>query len=240
MPADGDDPFRTASHGHSPTLARLASRHPAAEAIHAASRRTDIDDLVGVALGDAPPVGCVMILGYVGTLAVALAWSLGWLPLTAVAIGAGTIVGGHLLQAVGRARWRRRTQAALAWTDAQPFPIAGVRGFFAATVPMIDVTFATPPALDAFAAGIRGHTGGARVVVIDDATYRIELPVRGSDDGDGAPPPADAAWLERFVAEVLVPLHEELGVAAVQLGGRVRAPDEAPDDPPRLNPPGPS
>ena len=55
-----------------------------------------------------------MILGYVGTLAVALAWSLGWLPLAAVAIGGGTIVAGHLLQAVGRARWRRRTQAALA------------------------------------------------------------------------------------------------------------------------------
>ena len=103
---DGDDPFRTASHGHSPTLARLANRHPAAEAIHAVERRTDTDDLVGVALGDAPPVGCVMILGYVGTLAVALAWSLGWLPLAAVAIGGGTIVAGHLLQAVGHERRR--------------------------------------------------------------------------------------------------------------------------------------
>lgn len=232
MPADGDDPFRTASHGHSPTLARLASRHPAAEAIHAVERRTDIDDLVGVALGDAPPIGCVMILGYVGTLAVALAWSLGWLPLAAVAIGAGTIVGGHLLQAVGRARWRRRTQAALAWTATQPFPIAGVRGFFAATVPMIDVSFATPPTVDAFAAGIRGHTGGARVVVIDDATYRIELPVRGGDADDGAATTADAAWLKRFVAEVLVPLHEELGVTEVQLGGSVRADEPPPGLPP--------
>ncbi len=221
MPGDGDDPFRTASHGHSPTLARLARRHPAAEAIHAASRRTDTDDLVGVALGDAPPVGCVMMLGYVGTLAVALAWSLGWLPLVAAAIGGATIVAGHLLLAVGRARWRRRTQAALAWTTTQPFPIAGVRGFFAATVPMVDVTFATPPDLDAFAAGIRGHTGGARVLAIDDATYRIELPVRGRE----ADPPADAAWLARFVGEVLVPLHEELGIAEVQLGGLVREPD---------------
>ena len=44
---DGDDPFRTASHGHSPTLARLANRHPAAEAIHAVERRTDTDDLSG-------------------------------------------------------------------------------------------------------------------------------------------------------------------------------------------------
>ncbi len=236
---DGDDPFRTASHGHSPTLAWLANRHPAAEAIHAVERRTDTDDLVGVALGDAPPVGCVMILGYVGTLAVALAWSLGWLPLAAVAIGGGTIVAGHLLQAVGRARWRRRTQAALAWTSAQPFPIAGVRGFFAATVPMIDVTFATPPTVDALAAGIRGHTGGARVLAIDDATYRIELPVRGSGD-DEATTTADAAWLKRFVGEVLVPLHEELGIAAVQLGGSVRAPDELPAGDPPLSRSGPS
>jgi hypothetical protein len=110
----------------------------------------------------------------------------------AVAIGGGTIVAGHLLLAVGRARWRRRTQAALAWTTALPFPLAGVRGFFAATVPMIDVTFATPPDLDDFAAGIRGHTGGARVLAIDAATRTASsCPVRGREA-----PPADAAWLQ--------------------------------------------
>jgi hypothetical protein len=233
VPPDGDAPFRTATHAHSATLARLAARHPAAEAIHAVERRTDTDELVGIALGDPAPIGCLMMVGYVGTLAVALAWSLGWLPLVAVAIGGGTIVAGGLALAIGRRRWRRRTQAALAWTTARGFPIVGVRGFFAATVPMIDVSFATPPTVDAFAAGIRGHTGDARVVVIDDATYRVELPVRGSGGGD-----ADAAWLLRFVDEVLAPLHDELGIASVQLGGGVRAPDALAAGDAAVTPPG--
>lgn len=217
---DDDDPFRRPAHARSVALERLAARHPDAELIHAVDAVDDLD-AIGAAVGDPPPAGCLMTFGYVATLAVAAAWLVSSLSSLWLGVGGAVIVTGHLSLAVGRARWRRRVARALAWLDGLPFPVTGVRGFFAATEPMVDVSFRAAPALADFAAGVRAYAPTATVTAIGPATFRLRWPIADQPD-DREPPskaPRDLGWLRRFVDEVLVPLHADLGVERVELGG---------------------
>lgn len=230
--ADDDGPFRSIEHGRSTALERLAARHPEAEAIHKVDGLDDID-AIGAAIGDEPPAGCLMMSGYLATFGLAAAWLPGWVPALAIAGGGGVAVLGHLTLAVGRARWRRRAAKAMAWLERLPFPVTGVRGFFAATEPMIDVTFRRPPLLADYAAGVKAHAVGAEALAIDGDTYRLRWPP--------PPPPADdapttrrhdLAWLRRLIDEVLVPLHADVGIERVELGGiRGALPAPAPPTP---------
>ncbi|MBK9032683.1 MAG: hypothetical protein IPL61_15660 [Myxococcales bacterium] len=235
----GDDPFRTATHGHSTALARLAARHPDAELIHQAEGN---DHALGAALRDPAPTGCLVAVGYLTALGLAIGWAWGWVATTTLAgVGAAVALvhGGDQLQ---RWRWRRRVGAATAWLDRQAFPITGVRGYVAATIQMIDVTFTTPPTVADFGAGIRGHLPDGQVIVIDEHTYRVATPRLGPAGRPLAGARPTMAALRRFVEEVLAPLHLELGVVRVQLGGSLelappRRDPHAPDD---ATPPAPT
>ena len=218
--ADDDDPFRRPAHARSVALERLAARHPDAELIHTVDTVDDLD-AIGAALGDPPPAGCLMTFGYVATLAVAAAWLVSSLSALWLGVGGAVIVVGHVSLAIGRARWRRRVARALAWLDGLPFPVTGARGFFAATEPMLDVSFRAAPALADFAAGVRAYAPTATVTAIAPATFRLRWPIAGkADDGEPpAGPPRQVSWLRRFLDEVVVPLHADLGVERVELGG---------------------
>lgn len=212
---DGDDPYR-AGPGHSETLARLATRHPEAGAIHEALQVDDTDDAVALAIGRPAPVGCLLMMAYPATAGLVIAWMLGAMPALAIGYGVGAIVVAHTTHALAGSRWRRQVTRALDWQQRLPFSMHNSTAFFAAMRPMIDVTFTRPPSLADYAAGVRGHTAGATALAIDASTYRVELP--------GPPAPrVDVGWLRRFTDEVLVPLHRELGIERVQLGGAVRA-----------------
>ncbi len=212
---DGDDPYRAGS-AHSETLTRLASRHPEAGAIHEALAVTDTDDAVALAIGRSAPVGCLLMMAYPATAGLVIAWMLGAMPALAIVAGVGAIVVAHATHTLAGRRWQRQIGRALDWQQRLPFTMHNTTAFFAATRPMIDVTFTRPPSIADYAAGVRGHTAGATALAIDAHTFRVELP--------GPPAPrVDVSWLRRFTDEVLVPLHRELGIERVQLGGATRA-----------------
>lgn len=217
------DPFREGQPGHSPVLERLALRNPEATAIQEVERLSedDRDARVGIALGDAAPIGCLAMLGYLTTIGLVIAWLVGPLTLAAVALGVAGIGAGHVYHVLARGAWKRRLVARLAWVDEKPFPITGVRGYLASARPMIDVRFRRPPLAATLAAGVRGHDPAAEVTQIDDQTFRILL---RHDARDGTTPPPDAAALQRFIDEVLVPVDDDLGIESVTLGGRSPTP----------------
>ena len=223
-----DDPFRTATHGHSPTLARLAGQHPTAPEIREVERLgLDADtDAVGLRLGIAPPTGCWLALAYTVTVGAGLAWLPGWVATSTLAGAVAGLVAAHLGNAVARWRWRRAVAGRLGWFERQAFPITGARGFLQATRPMIDVEFRLPPTAHALAAALQALAPGAEVIAIDDRTLRIIAPDRTAASAPMGPAPdapvVDAAWLRRLIEEVLTPLHDELGVERVHLGGRYR------------------
>lgn len=234
------DPFRDANHARSEALERLALRHPEAGAIREVEAATEaaLDGAVGQALHDAAPQGCFPALAWLGATGVFVWWLFDSPPSIALAIAAGGLFAAHALHAALRGVWRRRTARKLAWVGAQPFPITGIRGYLAAQPAMIDVTFAKPPLPGAVQAGVRGHSPGAEVTALDDRTFRIVLPagadVDAQNPGFGKAP--DPHRLRTFVEEVLVPVHADLGITGVRLGGRMglragKEPDEDPAKP---------
>ena len=143
------DPFRDDPHGHSPTLERLATRSPAAGEIVEIERvpAEDRELVLGNALGDTTPIGCLAAVGYVAAVAVGIAWLTG----------------------------------AVAAPDAE-------------------------------------------ITQIDDHTFRVVL--RGTAPTDASQPPAapaDDSELRRFVDDVLVSVHADVGIASVTLGGTAKA-----------------
>lgn len=221
------DPFRDGFQ-RSPALERLASRHPDAHEIRDVERLPEhaLTVATGVAIGAPAPIGCLPALGWFSTVALGVAWLAGWVPLVSVAGGVAGIVVGHVGHALARARWQRTIARRLRWVDQQPFPITGVRGYLAAGLPMIDVTFRGKPQPSQVIDGIRGHTPGAAVSQLDDRTFRIAL------HGTAPRHHGDEAALHRFVDEVLVPVHHDLGVESVTLGGRAPLGAELPALPP--------
>lgn len=224
---DDDDPYRTASHGHSATLERLAGRHPSAMEIDEAASLEMHDRVLAKLLGlPFPGMGRVNLAWTALIVGALLRW-IGLIEVRLIWVTFPAVLAAYAERAFAVRRWRRRVAKRLAWIDQQPFPISGLNAFLLAMRPMIDITFRKPPTVAALAGGVQGYLPDAEVIAIDDRTLRIICPNHDFGDKFYIPSPlvtgfTDDAWLHRFVDEVVRPVHNELGVERVRLGGSQR------------------
>ncbi|MEZ4403390.1 MAG: hypothetical protein R3B06_25420 [Kofleriaceae bacterium] len=240
---DDAPPYRTPEVAHSLTLARLAERHPSAPLIYQAEQAlgAGAHERVGTALGRPAPAGCLVGMANVAGVGTVLALPFHWVSMPRAVVVGAVVVAANLSHVVARWRWRRQLAAALAWVDRYPFPVTGLRGYLVAAQPMVDVEFKTAPVRDEFTRAVARHLPGAEVIAIDRLTMRVVVPARDRTADDTTSPVAlqpdtsDRAWLRRFFDEVLAPLHGELGIVRVELGGTAPAPQArlgAPPHPP--------
>lgn len=120
------------------------------------------------------------------------------------------------------ARWRRFTAytEAIAWAERQPFPVTGYSSWLACDKPLLDLRLRTPFDRGLFANAVRAIDPAIEVEAIDDHTTRIAVPAilgtRGRAVRYGNVP-----LLHRLFRDVVLPLHDEVGIERVELGGLV-------------------
>jgi hypothetical protein len=80
--------------------------------------------------------------------------------------------------------------------------------------PILDVALRTPVERRLLSEGIAGFDPAIAVSHLDDRTVRLEVPARPGD--------YPAAAFHALAAEVLVPLHQDVGIDGVSMGGALR------------------
>jgi hypothetical protein len=144
---------------------------------------------------------------------------------------ASLVVTAGLLVAADResTRARRARDAAiaklLAWPATLPFPVDGYDEFLVADTPLVDVTLATPPGRKLFADAARAVDAAIQVDPIGERTFRLTVPVRSrtftSKHSARLVRYGDRELLARLFEVMILPVHAELGVERVELGGTI-------------------
>jgi hypothetical protein len=217
----GDSDYRQPAKAHSPAMASLAGR--------ADDRRRELPREAGQ-LGPRE-LNRRLVAAIIGeTIAEIAIWTV---LIIVFCFGAGLFIGGiadgsltmvlgslplvlaPVAAAIARLRTTRRAVAAeLAWPARLPFPVEGYDLWLASARPILDVALRTPVERRLLFEGIAGFDPAIAVSHLDDRTVRLEVPARPGD--------YPAAAFHALVAEVLVPLHQDVGIDGVSMGGALR------------------
>ncbi|HVJ21781.1 MAG TPA: hypothetical protein VM686_40535 [Polyangiaceae bacterium] len=106
-----------------------------------------------------------------------------------------------------------------------PYPVSGVIDWLCADEPILDVTLNAPLEPQLLEDALRALDGTAAVSWPEPTRARVVLSPRELRPARGKWPAVvggDLALLRQVLTRVLDPVHAELGVARVELGGRVR------------------
>ena len=164
----------------------------------------------------------VVVIAGAGTLAMAIAFALE--PTSVSRLGLLALAGTVLMVSIPvayanetSARGRRACalDGLLRALDHVPVPVLGWRDYLASARPRLRVV--TAHAVDArvFARALRAIDPRFAVHTLDDRTFHVEAPPGTHGYGD-------AALARRLFDELLTPLHLELGVSEIELGGALR------------------
>jgi hypothetical protein len=160
----------------------------------------------------------VPLVGFAGCLVAVqpvdegLVGGMALLALLVIAAGIGTVI------ARSDAAHDALVERELATPARYPFPIEGYRLWLASEQPLFDVTLARPVDRGLFERALRGLDPAIGVEWVDEQTARIATPPRTR----GEHRIGDRALFHRVVGELLIPLHGEVGISRVDMGGVVR------------------
>lgn len=140
------------------------------------------------------------------------------LGLFAVTLGLG--IWSARLSAIRERERAERIAATLAWAKRMPFPMDGYAEWICSEEPLLDVV-ATRALGDAFEAAVHAIDPAASVELLDERTARIAIPPRTVGTSDSRDWFGDVATLTKLTEELLVPLHAEIGIVHVAMGGRM-------------------
>lgn len=138
--------------------------------------------------------------------------------------GAGAIVTvWGLLRRAATDRGKAAAYAeAMAWPDRQPFLVTGYASWLACDRPLFELRLRAAFDRPAFERGLRAIDPDIEIEPIDDRTSRIAIPAAvGTRGRAGSVRYGNAPLLHRVFAELVVPLHAEVGVERASLGGLV-------------------
>lgn len=224
-----ESPFRAPGKASSPTLELLAKRAREskdalireASALAPGDRQKRLERAVGVEGLDASWWGmAALVSGALGfhTCAIASVNENAFVMMLSFPIPI-------LLSAIWLSRREKRKREreaqvaeALAWAEAQPFPVTGYADWLASEVPLLDVVFAAP--LDRrFADAVHAVDAAIEVNLLDDRTARLAIPPRVLERGEAKHRVGDREALARLTDQLLRPLHSEVGLVRVDMGG---------------------
>ena len=122
---------------------------------------------------------------------------------------------------------RRREHAideALAWAEAQPFQITGYRDWLVSDVPMMNIRLRAPIDLTLFRDAMTAIDPAITSTIVDDRTVSVVIPARemAASKNTSARRFGDIQCLAAVFARCVVPLHAEVGVERIAMGGTVR------------------
>lgn len=227
-------PFRTAAGGPSPTLERLAAQGESrrrempreAEKTFADSRVRRLELAFGVAEHNAAMWGVFTSIAASLALSVSLTEAShgrqGNAPFTMLAwIVTCVLLGVTVWLASSREQERaRKVEEGLRWAEQLPFPVEGFACWMMSEEPLMDVLLKTP--LDArLDSALLAVNPAIRAEVIDERTTRVIIPPRKVEHGESTDWLGDETTFRAVVQQVLEPLHREVGVERVVLGGRM-------------------
>jgi hypothetical protein len=149
------------------------------------------------------------------------------LPLTGLGwLGGLAGLGGSLVVTLVALGWLARRAASrltdrerrlLATVATRPFPVRCYLIWLTADRPLFDLHLRGPVDRAGTAAALRAISPTAELRWVDEAIARIALPAIPVGGGHGG----DPVLLRRFFEEVAGPLHREVGISRVEMGGTV-------------------
>jgi hypothetical protein len=227
-----DAPYRRPGLGASPVLAQLAEvgserrrEMPRdAETMPWPARHKRLEAIFGVSGNDASGIG--LFASFVWMMVVPIC-----IPLTAadgnpvpVLLGVGAAVAATtwaVMASTRRAGQRAASVAAwLAWAERQPFPVRGFDLWCLSEWPLLDVALSAPVDRRQLADALAAVDSTAGLEWLDDRTVRISIPPRTVTRGEGATDwYADPTALVRLFERLLLPLHTDVPIERVDMGG---------------------
>jgi hypothetical protein len=146
-----------------------------------------------------------------------------------IEIGAGVAIFGALLLPVGiviDVLWskdlRARTAARLAEGERHPFPVKGYEIWLASERPLLDVHLRAAVARDVVDRAATALDPDITIEWFDDRLFRVALPphpIGAADEHSFGGDPK--AWAS-FADKILAPLHADVGIERVEMGGSMR------------------
>ncbi|HUH01210.1 MAG TPA: hypothetical protein VML75_04395 [Kofleriaceae bacterium] len=221
----GQTPFRQSARVHSTVLAALAERGPdarrsliaEARALPVSERRARLRKAVPCARGG---------------------W--GWIPIAVLFVGAllllegltrsdegATILGMIVASFSGLMWWHERALAdravatELAWPTSLSFPVTGYADWLVATRPLLDVTLSAAVDEQLLTDAAHGIDPSIEVEMMDERVVRYALrPLQHAVENPTFT--GDPKVFRAFATALLAPLHNEIGIESVEMGGAMR------------------
>jgi len=226
------DPFRTSGKGASPVLARLAEvgnerqreLPREAERMSPQDRQTRLEKVFGVDGNNAVGLGLAAILAW--TTLVPLCGVMTSMEESAVPAIFGTVGAlGLTIWAIAASNQRRAqrqaaVQSRLTWANRLPFAVRGYELWCLSERPLFDVTLTTPIEHSQLAQGVAAIDPTAELVWFDERTARIFIPPRTVTASEQQTYwYADPIALARLVEHLFVPLHGDIPIERIEMGG---------------------
>jgi len=187
------EPFRSPGGGHSPTMERLAEEGE--------SRRRELPR-EAANLSDDERTSRLehAVFAWVGTFL--------WLGYTI------------WLGSKREKERKRKVSEGLQWATQLPFLVEGYDLWLISEEPLLDVTLQTPLATP-LASALHAVNPAIEAEPLDDTTTRVLLPPRKAEQGETTLWIGDEEAFRAVVTKVLEPLHQEIGIVRVTVGGRM-------------------
>jgi hypothetical protein len=227
------EPFRSLGGGHSPTMARLAEegesrrRELPREAVNLSDdeRTSRLEHAFRTYGHDASGWGLfTMIVGFCsfGITVLEVQRSPRGVPFFVFAwVGTFLLLGYTIWLGSKREKERKRkVSEGLRWATELSFPVEGYDLWLLSEEPLLDVTLQTPLATP-LASALHAVNPAIEAEPLDDTTTRVLLPPRKAQQGETTLWIGDQEAFRAVVAKVLEPLHQEIGIARVTMGGRM-------------------
>jgi hypothetical protein len=227
------EPFRSPGGGHSPTLERLAEEGESrrrelpreAAKLPDGERTSRLEHAFRTHGHDASGwIVFAIVLGMCSlsvTLIEAQASSRG-APLSLAAWAATFLLLGYgiWLGSKREQERERKVSEGLRWASQLPFPVEGYELWLISEEPLLDVTLQAPLSAP-LASALHAVNPAIKAEPLDDTTTRVLLPPRKVEHGETTLWIGDEEAFRAVVEKVLEPLHREVGIARVTLGGRM-------------------
>ncbi|HLL20598.1 MAG TPA: hypothetical protein VK427_00625 [Kofleriaceae bacterium] len=222
--------YRDPAKRRSPALEKLAAQAspepPTQTTLLGDAEQTTRLELAAGVHGDR--VGCVTMVA--AFAAVAAAWAVSWLAAeyalsaheqaVVYAVAAGTVIAAWVGSHRAKKRRTAAVQALLASATRYPFPVTGLRDWLVSDRSELVVEVAAAIDTDTFVDAVRAVDPAIDVTPRGDTAFELVIPSRVVT-GENPSRYGNVPLLDAVFDNVILPLHGDVGITRVTLGGTI-------------------